>query len=184
MKIRKLLRTLHRDIGYFITGIILIYAISGIALNHRNDWNPHHIVVQESIEVSEQESEDFTKSNAEIILQKFEYMPRYKKHFKSKNGMLKVFVENGMVIFDPETNIAEMELLIKRPMFYHINKLHMAGTKYVWVWLSDIIAVLLIFVTISGLFLIKGKKGIAGRGLWLTLLGFIVPAIFLIFYIS
>ena len=87
-----------------------------------------------------------------------------------------------MVIYNPRTGIAEMELLEKRPVFYQINKLHIAGTKRIWVWISDIMSVLLIFVAVSGLFLVKGKNSILGRGLWYTLLGFVIPGIFLLFY--
>lgn len=182
MKIRKLLRVLHRDIGYFITGIVLIYAISGIALNHRKDWNPHHIIVQEEIEIENVHGRSFGKKKVLCILDNFEHVPVYKKHYIASNGLLKVFVENGMVIYNPRTGIAEMELLEKRPVFYQINKLHIAGTKRIWVWISDIMSVLLIFVAVSGLFLVKGKNSISGRGLWYTLLGFVIPGIFLLFY--
>ncbi|HIE15490.1 MAG TPA: hypothetical protein EYP69_01050, partial [Bacteroidales bacterium] len=47
MKWRKLNRILHRDLGYFFTGMILIYAISGLAINHLRDWNPsYHVEVR------------------------------------------------------------------------------------------------------------------------------------------
>ena len=42
MKVRKLLRILHRDFGYFIVGMTLVYALSGIYLNHRHDFNPDY----------------------------------------------------------------------------------------------------------------------------------------------
>jgi len=42
MKIRKLLRILHRDLGYFIVGMTVVYALSGIFLNHRHDFNPDY----------------------------------------------------------------------------------------------------------------------------------------------
>ncbi len=45
MNIRKTLRWLHRDFGYFVVGITFIYTISGIAMNHRQDWNPHYSMV-------------------------------------------------------------------------------------------------------------------------------------------
>jgi hypothetical protein len=38
-------------------------------------------------------------------------------------------------------------------------------------------------ITITGLFVIKGKKGITGRGAWLTTLGLIVPLVLLLMYI-
>lgn len=183
MKIRKLLRVIHRDIGYFVTGIVLIYAVSGIALNHRKDWNPHHVIIQEEIEISDIKGSSFDKKKVIQILKSFDHEPVYKKHYIANNGLLKVFVENGMVIYNPLTGIADMELLEKRPVFYQINKLHIAGTKRIWVWVADIMSVLLIFVAVSGLFLLKGKNSITGRGLWYTLLGFAIPGIFLLFYI-
>ena len=41
--------------------------------------------------------------------------------------------------------------------------------------MADIFAVTLIFFAISGLFMIKGKKGIAGRGKWYLLIGLLIP---------
>lgn len=34
MQIRKTLRSLHRDFGYFVVEITFIYMVSGITLNH------------------------------------------------------------------------------------------------------------------------------------------------------
>ena len=57
-QLRKWSRILHRDIGFFFIGTTLIYAISGIALNHMADWNPNY-----SVEV-----DNFTTSlNLEIV---------------------------------------------------------------------------------------------------------------------
>lgn len=175
---------MHRDLGYFITGILIIYAISGIALNHRKDWNPDYRQVTEKIWVEKGRVGPFSKAEIETVLAQFETEPVYKKHFVSKEGIVKVFIEGGMVVYDPQEGLAEMELLIRRPIFYHINKLHMAASNKTWIWVSDVMSVLLIFVGVSGLFLLKGKTGIMGRGLWFTLAGFIVPLIFLIFYIT
>ena len=33
---------LHRDIGYLAVGLTVVYAISGVAVNHRADWNPSY----------------------------------------------------------------------------------------------------------------------------------------------
>jgi hypothetical protein len=50
-------------------------------------------------------------------------------------------------------------------------------------WFSDLYCVVLIIVTITGLFVLKGKKGITGRGAWLTGLGVVLPLAFLVFYL-
>ncbi len=41
-------RIVHRDLGFFFFGVIIIYAVSGIALNHLEDWNPNYIVTKYS----------------------------------------------------------------------------------------------------------------------------------------
>ena len=87
-------------------------------------------------------------------------------------------------LFDPVGGQVQMELLLKRPIFYHINKLHMAAASKAWVWIADALAAILIFVTLSGLFILKGRNGLTGRGLWLTLLGILLPLFFIVFYIS
>ena len=35
---------LHRDIGFLCVGLTLVYAISGVAVNHVKDWNPSYNV--------------------------------------------------------------------------------------------------------------------------------------------
>ncbi len=47
MRLHKLNRILHRDLGYFFFGMTIIYAVSGIALNHRHQWNPNYIITGE-----------------------------------------------------------------------------------------------------------------------------------------
>src|ERR1700741_4125065 len=37
---RAWLRAIHRDVGYLAIGFTIIYAISGIAMNHMDDWDP------------------------------------------------------------------------------------------------------------------------------------------------
>jgi hypothetical protein len=39
---RKWNRAIHRDLGYLCFGLTLIYTISGIAMNHIQDWNPNY----------------------------------------------------------------------------------------------------------------------------------------------
>ena len=41
---RKWSRIIHRDVSYLFAGMILIYALSGILMNHRGDLNPHYSV--------------------------------------------------------------------------------------------------------------------------------------------
>ncbi len=42
---------------------------------------------------------------------------------------------------------------------------------------------LTVIYAISGLFVLKGKNGLKGRGKWFTLAGILVPLIFLLIYL-
>ena len=42
--LRRWCRLLHRDLSYFFAGMVLIYALSGIAMNHRDTFNPDYAV--------------------------------------------------------------------------------------------------------------------------------------------
>jgi hypothetical protein len=49
-----------------------------------------------------------------------------------------------------------------------------------WKWASDVFAVMLILISITGLFILKGKKGLTGRGKWLIAAGALPPLIVLL----
>ena len=40
-RVRTWLRALHRDAGYVAVGLTLVYALSGLAVNHIADWDPN-----------------------------------------------------------------------------------------------------------------------------------------------
>jgi protein-S-isoprenylcysteine O-methyltransferase Ste14 len=53
--------------------------------------------------------------------------------------------------------------------------------KRLWTWAADVYAVILAFLAISGLFVLKGKNGLSGRGKWLAGLGVVLPILALFF---
>jgi len=184
MNIRKSLRSLHRDFGYLVVGITFVYTVSGIALNHRTDWNPHYTLVSEDLAIPPSSQTEYSKDEINTLLKKFNYQSVYKKHFVTRNNEVKIFVEEGTVMYNPAQGKVELEILKKRPFFFQINKIHLAQTGQLWIWISDFMAVFLLFVAISGLFLLKGKFGLTGRGLWLTSVGIVIPLAVILFYIN
>jgi len=184
MNIRKSLRALHRDFGYLVVGITFIYTVSGIALNHRTDWNPHYTLVSEDLTLPPSSQTVYSQDDINALLKKFNYQAVYRKHFVTRNNDVKIFVEEGTVMYNPEQGKVELEILKKRPFFFQINKIHLAQTGQLWIWISDIMAVFLLFVAISGLFLLKGKLGLKGRGLWFTAIGIVIPLAIILFYIN
>ena len=49
MKWRGWIVALHRDMGYFFTGALLLYAVSGLAVNHVDDWNPSFVIERRAV---------------------------------------------------------------------------------------------------------------------------------------
>ncbi|MBN2772685.1 MAG: PepSY-associated TM helix domain-containing protein [Prolixibacteraceae bacterium] len=183
MKIRKFLRNWHRDLGYFSVGILTIYCVSGIYLNHRYDFNPDYKIYYQEFKADIEPKESYSKEEIREILSDLDYDVLYKKHYMANNGNIKVFIESGEVEINPNTGLGAMRYLQRRPLIYGMNHLHKASIIKTWKWVSDFLAIIILFVTISGLFILKGKFGLKGRGWWLTLAGILVPLFFMIFYI-
>lgn len=183
MKIRKLLRILHRDMGYFIVGMTIVYALSGIFLNHRHDFNPDYNIYTESFTFNHGTEDATAESGVISILKTLPYELKYKKHYLSNDGLVKVFIESGEVVLDPNSGKGTLRYLEKRPIIFGMNKLHKSTIGSTWKWVSDIMAVILLFVAISGLFLLKGKRGFIRWGWWWMIAGFIVPLIFALLFV-
>ena len=64
---RKWSRIIHRDVSYLFAGMILIYALSGILMNHRGDLNPHYSVSLQEYQV-ETDLTDKAKVDKALVL--------------------------------------------------------------------------------------------------------------------
>lgn len=183
MKIRKLLRILHRDLGYFIVAMTVIYAVSGIYLNHRRDFNPDYKIFVTDFKVDQSLTSNASSAQIKEIVEAVDENVTFKKHYVNNEGNIKIFVENGEAIINPNTGKGTLQYLQKRPIIFGMNKMHRANLGTVWKWISDLMAVILIFVAVSGLFLLKGKRGFNRWGWWLTIAGIVVPLLFLILFV-
>lgn len=182
MNLSKFNRVTHRDIGYLIAGLTIIYAISGIALNHKNNWNPNYIFDTRTFTSNIKTTrENFNKETATDILKSINVDPDFKTYYFPSGNKLTIFVDGGYVQLNVLTGEGIIERFSKRPFFYQVNFLHYNPGR-LWKYFSDIFCIGLITVTITGLFIIKGKNGITKRGAILTIIGIILPLIFLLIY--
>ena len=178
--LRKWSRILHRDIGFFFIGTTLIYALSGIALNHMHDWNPNYKVEVDEFTTDISLSKGVEiKANITTLLNDIAPNYKYKKHYYPQENRIKIFLNSGSsVVVNTNTGEGYVEFLKKRAVFYQSNYLHYNPSKW-WMWFSDAFAVALILFAVTSFFMVKGKKGIRGRGGVYTALGFIIPLAFL-----
>jgi hypothetical protein len=182
--IRKWSRILHRDIGYFFIFTSLIYGISGIALNHLSDWNPNYSVTLKPFKTSiNLQNKEGVKDNVLLLLDKIDNRNNYKKHYYKNDNHLKIFLKGGSSVdVNVRQGVGEVEYLKRRPIFYESNFLHYNPNR-IWTWFSDAFAAALILFAITSLFMVKGKKGIKGRGGIYLALGILIPIVFLLFYL-
>ncbi|MFD0762825.1 PepSY-associated TM helix domain-containing protein [Lutibacter aestuarii] len=183
-KLRKWSRILHRDIGYFFIGTTILYGISGIALNHLSDWNPNYSVeIKNFTTTLNLENSPSVKTTILALLDNIDNRDNYKKHYYPDKNKLKIFIKGGSsIIVNVNSGKGYAEYLKRRPLFYEANFLHYNPNR-IWTWFSDIFAAALILFAITSLFMVKGKKGITGRGGIYTALGILLPILFLIFYL-
>lgn len=179
MKWRKWNRVIHRDFGFIFFGMTIIYALSGIAMNHIKDWDPSYIITKKDINVNIDNIQELTKNDVLSLLESYNEEGNYKKHYYPNAFTLKVFLKSGSLTLDLNTKKGIIESVKRRPLFYEVNLLHYNPGR-IWTFFSDFFAFALILIAVSGLFIIKGKKGITGRGAWLTIIGIIIPLIFLV----
>lgn len=180
---RKWNRILHRDIGFFFIGASIIYGLSGIALNHIRDWNPNYMVTRETVstELSLKKS-PVLKDNILNFLDDINTRRDYKSHYFPDPLYLKIFLSGGSsIMMNVETGEGMAEYLKKRPVFYEVNYLHYNPNVW-WMWFSDIYAGALIFLALSSIFMVRGKKGAWGRGGVYIVLGIVIPLLLLFLF--
>ncbi len=183
MKWRKWNTIVHRDLGYLCFGLTILYVISGVAVNHIQDWNPTYKIerIASPVDLSGVDPVDNNALALTVLSQLDETSP-LKNIFRVDDTTLKIFVVNNNITVDIDDGLVSQEKSNKRPLLYQANFLHLNHPKKWWTWFADLYAVALGILAITGLFILRGRKGITGRGAWLTTAGLLIPLIFLWLY--
>ena len=181
--IRKWFRNIHRELSFFFAGVICIYAISGICLNHKRDFNSNITITRIELSMAGQFPFDADSVSKEMVNGYIAQMPdveTYTKHSSVGENSLKMFFKGGSSLeINMNDGKAMYEKIRTRPVFSSLNRLHYNPTRW-WTWFSDIFAVCLLLITLTGLFMIKGPKGIIGRGGIEFLIGILIPLMFIL----
>ncbi len=184
MKWRKWNNILHRDLGYLFFGLTIIYVISGISLNHKHNWNPNYTQKIQILSITPVlETSPLSEERIRLITDELGVSSTVKSSFQPEPGRLQIFLEEGNISIDLKSGQAELEHIKERRILKELNYLHINGPRKIWTYVSDLYALILGLLAITGLFVLKGKKGLSGRGKWLTLLGIAIPIVFLLIYL-
>ncbi len=171
-------RVLHRDLGYLCFGLTVVYALSGVALNHVADWNPNYLVERDQVHVGDLSSVK-PEALAGEVMARLQLDEPVRNTFRPDPETLQVFLAEGTLTVRPSAGIVELETVTERPVLRPMNVLHLNVPKRGWTWVADVYALLLAVVAATGVLVGVGRGGFRGRAGWLTALGVSVPLVFL-----
>lgn len=173
---RAWLRAAHRDVGYLAVGLTVIYAVSGIAQNHIEDWGEVSYRAWEHTTTIAEIASD--TPDAEAIQRIVDAVGLGAPVSALRAGdEIRVEYADGSKATAIGTSVAVQRR--ERRVFIGVaNWLHTARGKTAWKYFSDAYAVLLLYLAGSGIFMIKGRFGLAWRGTVLISAGVAVPVVY------
>ena len=174
---RAWLRAIHRDFGYLAIGFTVIYAVSGIAQNHIEEWG----------DVSYKQTERTVVIAAipssvpdDVAVQQVAVAAGLGAPSSSLRAGDEIHLEyaNGSKVTAIGTQVT-IQQRERRAFIGLANWLHTARGKKAWKYISDAYAVLLLYLATSGIFMIKGRLGLRWRGTILISTGIAVPILYI-----
>jgi hypothetical protein len=170
---------LHRDLGYLAVGLTLVYAVSGLVVNHRDDFNSNY-----SFERVEKRFEPIPVSDRDTMVAQLVERLRLpgppKNAFRPRPEEVHLFYDGWSVEADAVRGVALVEEPRERPFLRDANFLHLNEPRGAWTFVADAYALVLLFLAGSGLLMIRGKKGFLGRGKWFVSVGVLGPLLYLL----
>jgi len=176
-KWRPWLRAAHRDVGYLLVGLTVVYALSGLAVNHIDDWNANFIEYSRTHQLSGTLPTEDAALTAEVRKQLGVEAEPVEVYWVDDDEVEILFDERTLTI-DTASGVVRDEGRDARFFFRLANWLHLNRGKKAWTYIADGYAGLLLMLALSGMFMIKGPKGLKGRGFLLVAAGIAVPVLY------
>ena len=177
---RKWFRVLHRDVGYVAVALIIAYGVSGLAVIHIEDWNPSYTFAERGFDIGPLPTGEPAAMADAVIARLHLDRASVRGHFLETARELRVFLTDGQEArLDVTTGKGKLKLVARRPVLFQLNALHLNNLKGAWTYVADVFAVALIFLALTGMTMMKGDRGLFGRGKYFVLAGLAVPVGFI-----
>jgi len=164
--IHKYMRSLHRDIGFFVIGLLVIYTLSGILLTYKNtSFLKYETLIIKTL------SPNLNVDELRRAL--------HKKKLKvlKENGDI-IYFENGS--YDRMTGTAKYTKKVLPFVLDKFTKLHKSSNSDSIHWFITFFAILILFLVISSFWMLKPGTKLFKRSIYITIAGVLV-AIIMIF---
>lgn len=157
------MRIIHRYLGFFLAGIMIVYALSGILLIYR------------STDFLKVETQMEKKLKPEAEAKELGEMLRIKdfKIIKTEDNL--VYFKNGT--YNKKTGVANFTVKRLPKALEKITQLHKASTNKPLYWLNIFFGISLLFFAISSFWMFLPKTKIFKKGMYYTLGGIILTLI-------
>jgi hypothetical protein len=174
---RALLRAVHRDVGYTAVGLTFVYAVSGLAVNHVASWDPNFVNTTTTHELGGPVPDDDAAARAQVLA-KLGITDAPREVYREGDELEILFEHRTLHVTAATGHVVDEE---QKPRFFvrAANWLHLNRGKKGWTYFADTYAVGLLFLATSGLFMIAGKKGLLGRGVFFVAAGIAIPLVYL-----
>lgn len=173
-QLRAWVRAIHRDAGYFGVGLTLVYALSGLAVNHVADWDPSFQQVSKTHQVA-LPLPPGAEASAKQVLRQLGIADVPREVYAAGEDSVDIVFDRRTLHVTPSTGKVLEEGQSPRLLLRAANWLHLNRGKKAWTYVADTYAVILLYLAVSGLFMIPGRKGLLGRGAMIAALGAAVP---------
>lgn len=162
-KMRRVMRDLHNKIGFFIVGLVIIYALSGIVQTYRDTDFLKHEIKNEKVIETHLAPEKLGKAikQRELKIEKTEGAILYFKDgtYNTETGAVKYVTKEWYDWIKPFT------------------ELHKQNSKGIIHYFTVIFAVALFFMSVSAFWMFKPGTKAFSSGVILTVLGVIASII-------
>ncbi len=182
MNWRRLNHALHRDIGFLCVGLTLLYALSGIAVNHVHDWNPNYAIERVALQIDPLPPGVIGSAQLQQVLRQLGETTVSKKHFQPDPENLWLYADTRVIRIHLPSGRVEAEKPQRRSFWYRLNFLHLNHARQAWTWVADLYALGLLLLALTGLLLLPKRADLKRRALMLSLAGILLPVFFLLLY--
>ncbi len=164
-KTEQTFRVIHRYLGFFLAGIMIVYAISGIVLTFRNTDYLKKEIHHEKVLESNIAAEDLGKALG---------MGRFRVD-KEEGDLL--YFQGGT--YNKRTGVAEYTEKKLPLLLENMNKIHKMHSGHPLFWLGIFFGISLLFFAVSAFWMFKPTTSVFKKGMYFTIGGIILTILLL-----
>lgn len=178
LKWRPAVRAIHRDLGYLAVGLTVVYAVSGLAVNHLADWDPNFAATTRAVPWTTPLPGGDAEAEAQLQAA-FDLPDAPTELYRLSATELQATYPGRTIHVDAVRGTATVKTQEPRFFLRVANWLHLNRGKKAWVWFADGYAIALLVLAGTGLAMIPGRRGFFWRGAVVAGIGALIPILYL-----